>query len=229
LEIGTVRPTAVAVVTKHNNKIIDDCFGCDSLREKEFQSNGSSAVAAKSATYDAGQCDSVRELVVSKELYLKRATVVAALMIAACGAGGSKMPKTEVVVRGVSYAIPKDQIRAAALSPPKMAFVHLKPPGEEFHLILDAFSPYFQNKLGPDVPTISRLNSNMFGHFEKISTNSGLVICSKGPELHFNCGLQIEDRGVKWGVLFDRQNLKDAELIRRKAELLITSYRSDNG
>ena len=152
--------------------------------------------------------------------------LLAAVALAGCGKGNSQMSDIAISIRGAEYKIPKTHVRGAALSPREMAFIRINPPDEDFDLILDAFDPYLANKQGPDVPTISRLNSNRFGRFEVIASAVGPVVCSLGPEIHFDCGFEISDGNVKWDVLFDRVNLAKSSTYKRSAERMIESYRS---
>ena len=112
--------------------------------------------------------------------------------------------------------------------PPKEGshlYVRLEPPGADYHLILDEFSHYRGNKLGPDVPTISRLNDR-FGTFSVTQTAHGPVICMMGPQPHYNCGFRLNDGPVRWGVLFDKTQLGQVERIRMQAQTAIRSYRA---
>ena len=128
--------------------------------------------------------------------------------------------------RGVTYEIPKNEVASAALTPRNMLFVLVRPPRGNTLLSLDAFKPYLSNKLGTDVPTISGLNDNRFGTFKVIKAAGGPVICSLGPEPHYNCGLSINDGPVKWGVLFDKAQVASAQSIRRQAQAAIDRYRT---
>lgn len=151
---------------------------------------------------------------------------LAALLTVGCK-GGSEVGNRNVTVRGTTYHLPDNQIVAATNSSSQIVFVRLAPPGANFHLVIDSFHPYLKNKLGPEVPTISTLNDNMFGRFAKIqSENGALVICSDGPEPYFNCGIEVLDGDVRWSVLFDRQQLPLADEIRKRATSLIQRYRS---
>jgi hypothetical protein len=152
-----------------------------------------------------------------------------ASMIAACAGGGSKVSNTEVTVRGVKYSIPKNHIRAAALTPANMTFVYIGPPGEKFHLVLDAFKPYLPNKSGFGVPTISRVNDNRFGEYEVVQIKSGVVVCTKVKKPHLDCGLEVDDHGVKWGVLFDKEDIGNSDSIRDRAKAFVLAYREHNG
>ena len=156
-------------------------------------------------------------------------TILAAtLLVAACNSDNSDARgSTAFTVRGVSYKIPNEEIIVAALKPAKMAIIRVAPKGAKFDLVLDALKPYLPNEQGPDVPTISDLNSNTFGQFEVIRTKDAIVVCSVSSQPHFNCGLEVDDRGVKWGVLFDRKYMRISGSIRQQAMNTISSYRAN--
>ena len=142
-------------------------------------------------------------------------------MLSSC----TKMQGTEVVVRGVSYSIPRDQIIAASLKSQRGVYVRTAPPNTKFHLILDAFSPYLPSDHGPNIPRISRLSDNMFRKFYTVDSGGVTVVCQDGPQPHYNCGVEILDGPVRWGVLFDKSQVPQAAQIRSAATTVISSYR----
>jgi hypothetical protein len=151
---------------------------------------------------------------------------VTILALLSCLLGGcAKMEGAEVKVRGVSYTIPKDQIVAGSWDTPRGVFVRSAPPGTEFHLVLDAFSPYLPSAHGPNIPRISRLSDNRFRKFYVVESASGPVVCEDGPQPHYNCGIEILDGPVRWGVLFDKSKVPQADQIRAAAKSIISSYR----
>jgi hypothetical protein len=136
-----------------------------------------------------------------------------------------KMATQRVETEGVTYDFPAEDIEAYTSRSEGTLFVILAPQGEHFHLIIDELTNNVRNKQGADVPTISRLNSNRFEHFNVYATPEGKVICG-GRMPYFNCGLQVLDGGVKWSILFDKAYLSNASEIRAKATALINSYRA---
>jgi hypothetical protein len=145
--------------------------------------------------------------------------------LGACTSEVYKPADKRVEVNGVPYGFPGKDIEAFVGPSEGTLFVRLAPAGVHFHLIIDELTSDIANKQGPDVPTISRLNSNRFENFRVFSTPHGKVVCG-GRTPYFNCGLQVIDQGVKWSILFDDSDLPAAEQIRAKATALITSYRT---
>ena len=158
---------------------------------------------------------------------MRLALSLAALVLGACSP--SQPDPQPLSVRGVTYQVPKRDIAAMGL-PPKDGshlYVRVAPPGADYRLVLDEMSHYLPNNLGPNVPTVSRLNDNRFGKFTVAQATFGPVICSTGPQPHFNCGFRLQDGPVRWGVLFDKDRLGQAERIRTDAQAAVRSYRTN--
>ena len=148
---------------------------------------------------------------------------VAAGLLSLSAACSQREP-TSVTVRGMSYQFPREHVSASAVEQSGMIFVRIAPPGAKFHLVLDAFSPYLP-PVKPDLPRISRLSDNRFDQYEVVGSAEVPVICSLGPRPHYNCGLSVDDGPVKWGVLFDRDQVERAGDIRQEATSAIRRYR----
>ena len=138
--------------------------------------------------------------------------------------GCSRRPDPQPVsLRGVSYEFPRGDIESYNSESEGTLFVRLRSPGSDFDLILDELSHYAANNQGSGVPTISRVNSNLFATFQVINSPVGLVICG-GDMPHFNCGFRINDGPVRWSVIFDRDRLPQVKRMRAQAEAAIRSY-----
>lgn len=150
-------------------------------------------------------------------------SILAAIILAGC----SNMTKKtqEATLRGVSYEFPKSHIKAAVIPPEGRLYVRLEPPGANFHMILDEWNDRPSEQ--PNVPRISRL-TDRFGEFDVISSVNGPIVCDRGPQPHFNCGILVEDGPLKWGVLFDKKYVDQVSDIRLEAISFIRSYRRDN-
>jgi hypothetical protein len=159
---------------------------------------------------------------------IQAASFAAVTLIAVTGCGeAGKAARRKATVRGVTYQIPSSEIVASTQPPSQVLFIRIEPLGKHFHLILDSFHPYLHYKLPPGTPAISRLSDNLFGHFSTFKSRSGgVVVRSDGPELYFNCGIEVEDGPVKWGVLFDRRYVPEADEIRAQSKALIQSYKA---
>jgi hypothetical protein len=156
---------------------------------------------------------------------LRLSLVQVVFTLAGCSSG--QPDPQPLSLRGVEYRIPRHDISGLVM-PPKdgsALFVRLEPPKADYHLVLDEFSHYLPNKLGPDIPTISRLNDNRFGTFTVTQTKVGPVICQIHHYPHFNCGFRLDDGPVRWSVLFDKERLLQVERIRSEAEAAVHSYR----
>jgi hypothetical protein len=147
-----------------------------------------------------------------------------ALLTSGCKDMSRKSDLNDITFHGVTYDFPKEHVSTSVIPPEGRLFVRLSPPNANFHLILDQWGDQPSDQ-GPDFPRISRLN-DAFGKYSLISSTAGPIVCSLGPEPHFNCGIQVEDGPVKWGVLFDKKYVSEAPQIRAQATSLIKSYRS---
>jgi hypothetical protein len=125
---------------------------------------------------------------------------------------------------GIAYQFPKKEVTAAVTPPDGRLFVRLEPQGANFHLILDEWAD-LPSRHGPEVPRISRLSDNRFGKFRLVQAEGGPVVCDLGPQPHFNCGILVLDGPVKWGVLFDKDQVKEVAQIRLQAKAAIQTYR----
>jgi hypothetical protein len=116
--------------------------------------------------------------------------------------------------------------------------VRVEPPGAKFHLILDSFRAYHPR--GPNLWQISQLTDERLAKYDVIRTSAGPITCKRGSlesysglvrrdaeefQPPYPCGLIVEDAPVKWGVLFDSHQLKQADEIRRRAAAAIKAYR----
>jgi hypothetical protein len=152
-------------------------------------------------------------------------SLLGALLLTSCFYQ-SKWP-LKVSFHGISYEFPRSHIEAAVVPPDGHLYVRLEPTGTNFHLVLDEWidlpSPH-----GPSVPRISRLSDNRFGKFAVTPSRDGPIVCDRGPQPHFNCGILVADGPVKWSVLFDRAYVAQASQIRTRAIAAIRSYRKND-
>ena len=47
------------------------------------------------------------------------------------------------------------------------------------------------------------------------------------PDLHFTCGIQVIDAGLRWAAVFDSDRISDAGKIHAKAATLLKNYREE--
>lgn len=144
------------------------------------------------------------------------------LMAGACDRHDAAMKVRTASLHGTTYQFPQGHISAAVFPPDGRLFVRLTPPGEVFDLVLDEWGDRPTGH--PGIPIISRL-TDRFGEFDVNPSEGGPVVCSRGAQPHYNCGIQISDGPVKWGVLFDKKYVPEAREIRTRATAVIQGYR----
>jgi hypothetical protein len=131
-------------------------------------------------------------------------------------------------VRGVVYEIPRHDVHAMTSPKSSIFYVRVAPPGAHYHLVLDEFHHYLPNKLGVNVPTISRINDNRFGSFTVEHSKIGPVVCYTDPIPHFSCGFRLDDGSVRWSVLFDRDRLAQTDQIAADANAVVQAYKASH-
>mgnify|MGYP003575338003 CR=1 FL=1 len=147
-----------------------------------------------------------------------------AILVLLVGGSCSDMTPRIIEVRGSTYKIPNDEIVGFVAPPERKLYLRVAPKGERFHLVIDELDHYLANRQGPDVPTISRLNSNRFWDFSVMDRPFGKVVCG-GPYTHYNCGFRIVDQNTNWSVLFDRKDVNNLYQIELRARQSIERYR----
>jgi hypothetical protein len=131
-------------------------------------------------------------------------------------------------IKGVDYRFPASD--ESSIVEEKLgsagAFARVQPAGEPFHLI---YSPrhYLLNRQGKNVPTIHWVNSgNVDASVRDI--DGVVVVCRVAdPALHFTCGIQVIDAGLRWAAVFDSDRVSDAAKIHAKAATLLKNYREE--
>lgn len=151
---------------------------------------------------------------------LKCLGTLAVLAAAACSPNGGSITTS---LHGVTYRFPKEDLNTVLLPPEGRTYVRLEPREANFHLVLDEWA-HHASPHGPHIPRISRLSDNRFRDVTLVASPGGPVVCKRGPQPYFNCGIRIEHGPVKWGVLFDKSEIGRAEQIRVQAGAAIRGY-----
>lgn len=128
-------------------------------------------------------------------------------------------------ISGVNYRFPSTHVRNMLKPGQGETFVRLIPPNQPFMLIYSQ-NNYRNNQQGDNIPTISYVN-DVPGDFNVIETSSGFVICEPGSR-RYNCGLRVEDNGIRWSVLFNQSEVYQSSIIRNTAARIISEYRESN-
>lgn len=136
-----------------------------------------------------------------------------------------------VTVEGVTYYFPAgvlDGFLPAEHNGRGKPFIRLHPSPVRYVLVYDPLTQDLPNKQGPDVPTISGINFSPVANVDVFLTNAGPVVCVRTEtELHFTCGMRVQDAHLSWAVKFDRHVLGSAEAIKRSAEKTLLAYRTE--
>ena len=98
--------------------------------------------------------------------------------------------------------------------------MRLEPPREGIWLILDEKNDRKRNEKGDLV--VSGINDTVAQKPERISTKVGTDLCNDTPR--FACGFELNDKGTRWSVLFDKQRLSEVEAIKEQASKILAQY-----
>ena len=131
-----------------------------------------------------------------------------------------------MTVGAVTYHFPAEHIDQFIEPGEGLPYAKLRPPGANFQLIYLARDKYSRNFAGGNAPLISTVTDHSAPEpFEHFNTASGVTVC-RNDHPHYGCGLRIEDEGVAWSVVFDRDQVPNSDAIRAAAENILKTYRS---
>ena len=148
-----------------------------------------------------------------------RLVVLFCVLLAGCSDRSAK----RVTVEGLPYSFPKSHLNSIVKPDEGHLYVRLHPPGHKFALMHHPRSDRRQREERTLI--IATVNTSRFSKHWSAATNVGEVICTDIP--HFNCGVQLYDREMRWSVVFDRDQLPEVSNMKRAAIVLLASYRSD--
>ena len=145
------------------------------------------------------------------------AATAAALVATGC----SELPPDPLTIEGLPYAFPKDHVHGFVPAEKGYLYLRLAPPGQELFLIIDARSERKQREQNSLV--VSSINDTRFSQAKVFFQQGEQIVCKDTPL--YSCGLQLNDSGITWSVVFHRESLSNVTDIKRRAEELITRYR----
>jgi hypothetical protein len=160
------------------------------------------------------------------------------VIAAALGLSGCQKPPQDklVVVRGQAYLIPwQDQATIDKESSiPKYIFIYPVSHNFPFKVrILYQKDDYdllagegIPDLFGVDVTDTSR--KDILAQLKTFNIDQEKVFCEKntlGKELHYTCGLRVQDGDMSWSVNFDEKLINSAPSIKVEALKILKSYR----
>jgi len=141
-----------------------------------------------------------------------------------CGAC-SRMEDKKLAAGGVNYTFPASHIHGFTSPNDGHPYVRLRPPGQPFDLIYSEFSKYRTNQQGKDMPLVTGINDRSKSNFTTTSFPGGPTVC-RSDQPYYSCGFHLDDDGVPWSVIFNKDQVRNSEAIRAAAESILRSYRN---
>ena len=105
----------------------------------------------------------------------------------------------------------------------EVPFVLINPTNRDFILVYSQ-STEVAKSYYPDLPAITYITDVPYQKHSVRRVGQRVVVCLPG-NLRYRCGLRIEDNGVGWSILFNREKIEDAERISNEAAELLKGYR----
>lgn len=140
--------------------------------------------------------------------------------------GCSREEEKHLTVSGVTYAIPADHVQSFTEPGEGSPFARVRVHGRLFDLIYSERAKYRRNWQGKDAPLVTSVNDHSSRRsFERFDSNGVVTVC-RGDQPYYGCGIRIEDAGVPWSVVFNRDQVPDAPLVRAAALQALQKYRS---
>ena len=153
-----------------------------------------------------------------------RLTLLLVVFGATCGC--SREEDKRLTVSSVAYVFPADQVQSFTEPGEGSPFARVRPRGRLFDLIYSERAKYRRNWQGKGAPLVTSVNDHSSsGNFERFDSDDFVTVC-RGDLPYFGCGIQIEDAGVPWSVVFNRDQVPDAAAIRASALAALQKYRT---
>lgn len=131
----------------------------------------------------------------------------------------------QLTVGGVTYSFPSNRVQSFTEPGDGLPFARVRPGGQLFDLIYSERAKYRRNWLGGGSPLITSVNDHRSRQFERFNFDGFEVVC-RAEQPYYSCGMHLEDRGVPWTIVFNRDQLADADAIRASAIGALRKYGS---
>lgn len=135
--------------------------------------------------------------------------------------GCGNRPPENIKIEGLPYSFPRSEVERFVRPSDGMTYVRLKESAANYILILDSMVDRDERERG--YPVIASLNFSRYAKTETVDALGGAVICR--DRVGLNCGVRIDDAGIRWSVIFSRNDIVRAPGIRRMALRQVQSYR----
>lgn len=153
-------------------------------------------------------------------------TLVALLLLAWAGMiACSREEDKRLTIGGVTYTFPARDVRSFTEAGEGSPFARVRPRGQLFDLIYSARARYRRNHQGDGTPLVTSVNDHSSSSFERYDSSGFVTVC-RGGQPYFSCGMNVEDRGVTWTIVFTRDQLPDAPSVRASAIQALQKYGS---
>jgi hypothetical protein len=140
--------------------------------------------------------------------------------------GCSREEDKRLTVSGVTYTFPAEQVQSFLEPGEGPPFVRVRARGRLFDLIYSERAKTRQNFQGEGAPLVTTVNDHSSrSDFERFDSDGVITVC-RGDHPYYGCGIRIEDNGVPWSIVFNRDQVPDAASIRAAALETLQKYRS---
>lgn len=136
------------------------------------------------------------------------------------GGCGDRSPQ-RIEIAGLPYSFPRSEVDRFVRPSDGMTYVRLKESPSHYILILDSMVDRDERERG--YPVVASLNFGRYAKTETVDALGGAVICR--DRVGLNCGVRIDDAGIRWSVIFSRSDIARAPGIRRMALRQVQRHR----
>lgn len=130
----------------------------------------------------------------------------------------------QLAVGEVTYGFPAEEVLRFTSPGDGQPYARLRPQGQSFDLIYSSRASTRRNWQGDQAPLVTSINDHPSPRFSRHQSELVTVVCRDGG-LHFGCGIQVNDQGVSWSVVFDKEEIAQADAIRTAALEVLKRYR----
>ena len=138
---------------------------------------------------------------------------------------GACSRERQLTVGNVTYTFPSNRVQRFTEPGDGSPFARVRPGGQLFDLIYSERAKHRRNWQGGGSPLITSVNDHRSRHFERFNFDGFVVVC-RAEQPYYSCGMHLEHRGIPWTVVFNRDQLADAEAIRTSAIAALQKYGS---
>lgn len=142
------------------------------------------------------------------------------------GGGCSRMDDKQLTVGKITYNFPASHIFRFTNPGEGHPFARIRPPGQKYDLVYSEFSKFRRNFQGHNVPLVTGINDRSASPtFKEFNFPDGKTVC-RLDQPYYSCGLNINDDGVTWSVIFNSDQVSESDSIRKSALEALRMYRS---